>query len=89
MLSVLAFPAYLLEIEQDQLCTKLTSRKFDSKWGHEEDSIDVTLTLEQASYSRDALAKAVYARLFDFLVDVSFCVIEKYVTTLTQFLTFI
>lgn len=67
--ALLAFPAYLLEVEQDQLSTKLTSRKFDSKWGHEEDSIDVTLTLEQASYSRDALAKAVYARLFDFLVN--------------------
>lgn len=71
LFSVLAFPSFLLEIEQEQLSIKLTSRKFDSKWGNEEDSIDVTLTLEQASYSRDALAKSVYARLFDFLVKVS------------------
>uniref|UniRef100_A0A1B6CWE6 Myosin motor domain-containing protein n=1 Tax=Clastoptera arizonana TaxID=38151 RepID=A0A1B6CWE6_9HEMI len=66
--SLLAFPSFLLEIEQQNLNIKLTSRRFDSKWGNEEDSIDVTLTLEQASYSKDALAKSIYARLFDFLV---------------------
>lgn len=50
--------------------SKLISRKFDSKWGAQSDTIDVTLNVEQATYTRDALAKAIYARLFDYLVKV-------------------
>ncbi|XP_030605781.1 myosin IEb [Archocentrus centrarchus] len=65
----LAFPAYLLGISQDGLCKKLTSRVMDSKWGGKTESISVTLNTEQACFSRDALSKALYARLFDFLVD--------------------
>ncbi|XP_074836635.1 unconventional myosin-Ie-like isoform X2 [Carettochelys insculpta] len=65
----LAFPAYLLGIDQGQLKEKLTSRKMDSRWGGRSEVIDVMLNAEQASFSRDALAKALYARLFDYLVD--------------------
>lgn len=43
----------------------------DSKWGGKSESIHVTLNVEQACYTRDALAKALHARVFDFLVDVS------------------
>uniref|UniRef100_A0A8C5BH55 Myosin IEb n=1 Tax=Gadus morhua TaxID=8049 RepID=A0A8C5BH55_GADMO len=64
----LAFPSYLLGISQEGLCSKLTSRNMDSKWGGKTESIAVTLNTEQASFSRDALSKALYSRLFDFLV---------------------
>ncbi|NXT53306.1 MYO1F protein, partial [Pluvianellus socialis] len=65
----LAFPAYLLGINQDRLNEKVTSRKMDSKWGGRSESITVTLNVEQAAYTRDALAKGLYARVFDFLVE--------------------
>uniref|UniRef100_A0AAR2J0Y6 Osteoclast-stimulating factor 1 n=1 Tax=Pygocentrus nattereri TaxID=42514 RepID=A0AAR2J0Y6_PYGNA len=68
-LDVLAFPAYLLGIDQNWLQEKLTSRKMDSKWGGKSESINVTLNQEQACYTRDALSKALYARLFDYLVE--------------------
>ena len=70
-LSVLAFPSFLLGVPQDGLCSKLTSRMMDSKWGGKTESISMTMSTEQACFSRDALSKAVYTRLFDYLVDVS------------------
>nr|XP_033776611.1 LOW QUALITY PROTEIN: unconventional myosin-Ie [Geotrypetes seraphini] len=65
----LAFPTFLLGINQDRLKEKLTSRQMDSKWGGKSESINVTLNVEQACYTRDALSKALHARVFDFLVD--------------------
>ncbi|KAJ6664230.1 hypothetical protein lerEdw1_008449, partial [Lerista edwardsae] len=65
----LAFPAFLLGIDQSRLKEKLTSRQMDSKWGGKSESIHVTLNVEQACYTRDALAKALHARVFDYLVD--------------------
>ncbi|XP_050165789.1 unconventional myosin-Ie isoform X2 [Myiozetetes cayanensis] len=65
----LAFPAFLLGINQNRLKEKLTSRQMDSKWGGKSESINVTLNVEQACYTRDALAKALHSRVFDYLVD--------------------
>uniref|UniRef100_A0A3Q3NIP4 Osteoclast-stimulating factor 1 n=1 Tax=Labrus bergylta TaxID=56723 RepID=A0A3Q3NIP4_9LABR len=65
----LAFPAFLLGIDQNRLKEKITSRKMDSKWGNAVESIDVTLNVEQACYTRDALSKALHSRVFDYLVE--------------------
>lgn len=73
---VLAFPAFLLGIDQNRLKEKITSRKMDSKWGNTKESIDVTLNVEQACYTRDALSKALHARVFDYLVEVFFSSLE-------------
>lgn len=70
MFLVLEFPAYLFGISAEQLSHKLISREFESKWGSQSESVDVTLNVEQALYARDALAKDIYARLFDYLVKV-------------------
>ena len=67
----LAFPAYLLGVDQEYLRTKLTSRVMDTTWGKTQEEIDVTFNCEQATNARDALAKALYSRLFDFLVEVN------------------
>ncbi|XP_056459411.1 unconventional myosin-If [Gadus chalcogrammus] len=66
---LLAFPAYLLGVDAVRLQDKLTSRKMESKWGDKSESISVTLNQEQATYTRDALAKALYTRVFDYLVE--------------------
>ncbi|MBN3275704.1 MYO1E protein, partial [Polyodon spathula] len=65
----LAFPAFLLGIDQSRLKEKLTSRKMDGKWGGKSETINVTLNVEQACYTRDALSKALHSRVFDYLVD--------------------
>ncbi|XP_065059730.1 unconventional myosin-Ie-like [Rhopilema esculentum] len=65
----LQFPAYLLQIDVGMLKEKLTSRVMESKWGKTSETIKMTLNVEQATYTRDALAKTLYSRLFDFLVE--------------------
>ncbi|WKX89898.1 hypothetical protein Q1695_009049 [Nippostrongylus brasiliensis] len=64
----LQYPAYLLGLTTESIQQKLTARKMESKWGTKTERIDVTLNVEQASYTRDAWVKAIHARLFDYLV---------------------
>ena len=43
----------------------------ESRWGGKVEITNVTLNPEQATATRDALAKALYSRVFDYLVGVS------------------
>ena len=67
----LAYPSYLFGIREDQLKNKLLSRIMDTKWGSKSEKIELTLNVSQAAYTRDALSKSIYSRLFDYLVQVS------------------
>ncbi|EPB75903.1 myosin head [Ancylostoma ceylanicum] len=66
---MLQFPAFLLGLPAEAIQQKLTARKMESRWGNKAETIDVTLNVEQASYTRDAWTKAIHARVFDYLVD--------------------
>ncbi len=67
---MLDFPAYLLQVDRALLKKKLTSRVMESKWGAQAERLDVTCNVQQAEATRDALAKGLYSRLFDYLVHV-------------------
>ena len=57
----------MLQIEKVDLETKLVSRVMNVGGS---ETVNKTLNVEQAEGTRDALAKAIYHRLFDYLVKV-------------------
>ena len=65
--SALDFPSHLLQIDKADLETKLVSRIMNVGGS---ETVNKTLNVEQAEGTRDALAKAIYHRLFDYLVKV-------------------
>ena len=67
----LDFPATLLQVNKETLEEKLLSRIMESKWGKQSEIITVANNVQQAEATRDALAKGLYTRIFDYLVAVS------------------
>ena len=67
--SVVDFAAYLLEVEPQHLNKALTTRIVETSRGGRRGSVyDVPLNIVQATAVRDALSKALYFNLFDWIV---------------------
>jgi myosin I len=64
----LQITAKLLGVDPEGLTNALTKRMLETSRGGQVNRINATLTVQQANGTRDALAKTLYSRLFDFLV---------------------
>eukprot|EP00752_Nemacystus_decipiens_P001923 g1852.t1 len=58
--------ARLLDVSPDRILNALTSRKINAGISNQ---VTIFLTMEQSRHARDALAKAVYAAMFEWVVD--------------------
>ena len=68
--SVIDFVAYLLEVEASHVNKALTTRVVETSRGGRRGSVyDVPLNIAQATSVRDALSKAIYFNMFDWIVQ--------------------
>ena len=68
--SDLQAPCAYFGIPIDYLKTKLISKRLEFKEHQENKQVDQTFTVDKATFTRDALAKSIYARIFDYLIQV-------------------
>ncbi|KAI8914411.1 P-loop containing nucleoside triphosphate hydrolase protein [Gorgonomyces haynaldii] len=81
----LAFPAYLLGISEGLLEEKLLSRVMRTGFGGKRGSMyNVNLNVEQATGTRNALAKSLYSRMFDWIVQAVNTAMAKLAANLRQ-----
>lgn len=67
--SFLEFPAYLFGVDKFDLKQKLTSRLMVTGGaGQRSSAINMNLNVQQATNTRDAFAKAMYTRMFDYII---------------------
>jgi len=68
--NVTDFVAYLMEVDPEQVKKAMTMRVMETQRGGRRGSIyDVPLNPSQAASGRDALAKAIYNNLFEWIVS--------------------
>ena len=64
-------PCAYFGIQTDYLKTKLISKRLEFKEHQENKQVDQTFTVDKAIFTRDALAKSIYSRIFDHLIQVN------------------
>ncbi|CAF1329366.1 unnamed protein product [Adineta steineri] len=62
-------PCAYFGIEVDYLKTKLISKRLEFKEHQENKQVEQTFTVHKAIFTRDALAKSIYSRIFDHLIQ--------------------
>ena len=63
-------PCAYFGIQTEYLRTKLISKRLEFKEQEGMKQVDQTFTVDKAIFTRDALAKSIYARIFDHLIQV-------------------
>lgn len=63
-------PCAYFGIQTEYLKTKLISKRLEFKEQEGMKQVDQTFTVDKAIFTRDALAKSTYARIFDYLIQV-------------------
>lgn len=65
-------PCLYFGISSEHLKIKLISKRLDIKEHSGNTQVDQTFTVDKAIFTRDALAKSIYSRIFDYLIQVEF-----------------